>query len=90
MNYTKQQILKAIENVYWVGVTDGHKQIHLKKMPSINPEDYLPKEETKSITKWEYYKCFETDYQALDEQGRDGWELVAVSDRIAFFKRPIN
>lgn len=39
-------------------------------------------------TKWEYRREYNLIYAALDELGRDGWELVAIHEGIGYFKRP--
>ena len=36
---------------------------------------------------WEYRKS-ETRYLYIDNDGNQGWELVAVSDGVCYFKRP--
>jgi hypothetical protein len=43
------------------------------------------------MTRWEYATVPLISHalqQILNQWGADGWELVAVADNVAFFKRP--
>lgn len=44
--------------------------------------------------RWEYERVFLAEMKAIEisnrfnELGKEGWELVAISDEVAYFKRP--
>ena len=41
------------------------------------------------MTKWEYNTA-SAHLGTLGEMGKDGWELVAIVNGVAYFKRPVD
>jgi hypothetical protein len=41
------------------------------------------------MCKWEYDVVEPPGSEAFADMGRDGWELVCITDGVAYFKRPL-
>lgn len=81
--------LKWAEKIY-LAITD--KVFYAELALRLNQQSFiLPSTELTSVVKWEYdavqVKGHLLDKPLLDHWGIDGWELVAVYNGLAYFKR---